>query len=105
TIIDSPVGLPGRVIKNRFLEKISAGMKKPIKCPWKCLKTCDIKSAPYCICAALTNAKKGLLERGFAFAGANTFKIDAIISVKELIKTLLTGYENAAVTATHPETS
>jgi len=105
TIIDSPVGLPGRAIKNRFLEEITAGIKRPIKCPWKCLKTCDVNSAPYCICAALTNAKKGILEKGFAFAGANAYRIDKIISVKKLIETLLMGYENAAVTATHPETS
>jgi len=96
TIIDSPVGLPGRAIKNRFLEKISAGIKKPIKCPWKCLKTCDVESAPYCICAALTNAKKGILEKGFAFAGANTYRINTINSVRELIKTLLIEYKRAA---------
>jgi len=97
TIIDSPVGLPGRAIKNRFLEEITEGIKKPIKCPWKCLKTCDVDSSPYCICAALTNAKKGILEKGFAFAGANTYRIDKIISVKELIETLLMEYENATV--------
>ncbi|GAG31524.1 unnamed protein product, partial [marine sediment metagenome] len=70
----------------------------------KCLKACDVESAPYCICAALTNAKKGLLEKGFAFAGANAFRIDTIISVRELIETLLMEYENAAAAATHPET-
>jgi len=96
TIIDSPVGLPGRAIKNRFLEEVTEGIKKPIKCPWKCLKTCDFKSVPYCICAALTNAKNGILEEGFAFAGANACRIDTIISVRELIKTLLIEYKRAA---------
>ncbi len=96
TIIDSPVGLPGRAIKNRFLEKISAGIKEPIKCPWKCLKTCDVDSSPYCICAALTNAKKGILEKGFAFAGANAYRVNTITSVRELIKTLLIEYKRAA---------
>ena len=95
TIIDSPVGLPGRAIKNRFLEEITEGIKKPIKCPWKCLKTCDFESAPYCICAALTNAKKGILEKGFAFAGTNAYRVDKIVSVKKLIETLLMEYENA----------
>ena len=99
TIIDSPVGLPGRAIKNRFLEDVSSGIKRPFKCPWQCLKTCDFMSSPYCICAALTNAKKGQLEKGFAFAGANAYRIDTIISVKKLIETLLMEYENAAVTA------
>jgi len=96
TIIDSPVGLPGRAIKNKFLEDIIAGIRKPIKCPWKCLKTCDVDSSPYCICAALTNAKKGILKKGFAFAGANAYRVDKIIPVKKLIETLLMEYERAA---------
>ena len=97
-IIDSPVGLPGRAIQNRFLEEVSAGTKKPFKCPWKCLKTCDVENAPYCIAVALTNAKKGNLQKGFAFAGANAYRVDKIISVKELIETLLEEYEKAACT-------
>ena len=96
-IIDSPVGLPGRAINNRFLEGIAARVKKPVKCPWKCLKTCDVDSSPYCICAALTNAKKGILEKGFAFAGANAYRIDKIISVKKLIETLLMEYKNTTL--------
>jgi len=95
-IIDSPVGLPGRAIRNRFLDEVSSGARIPFKCPWKCLKTCDAATAPYCIGVALTNAKKGDLERGFAFAGANAHRVDTIISVRELIETLLTEYETAA---------
>ncbi|MDN5338185.1 MAG: nitronate monooxygenase [Thermotogaceae bacterium] len=92
-IIDSPVGLPGRAIKNEFLDEVSLGNKKPFKCLWKCLRTCDFKSAPYCIALALTNAKKGFLNDGFAFAGANAYKVDRIISVKELINTLKKEYQ------------
>ncbi|MEA1912386.1 MAG: nitronate monooxygenase [candidate division WOR-3 bacterium] len=95
-IINSPVGMPGRAIRNKFLEDVSVGIKKPFKCPWKCLKTCDFRKVPYCIALALTNAKKGKFEEGFAFAGANAYRIDKIISVKELIETLLEEYEKAA---------
>ena len=94
-IIDSPVGLPGRAIRNRFLEEIESGNKIPFKCPWQCLKTCDIRTSPYCIARALTNAKNGHLEKGFAFAGANAYRIDKIISVKELFETLSMEYEKA----------
>jgi NAD(P)H-dependent flavin oxidoreductase YrpB (nitropropane dioxygenase family) len=97
-IIDSPVGLPGRAIQNGFLEEISSGARIPFTCPWKCLKTCDARTAPYCIGFALTNAKRGDLERGIAFAGANTYRVDTIISVRELIEALLTEYEIAAST-------
>ena len=94
-IINSPVGLPGRAIRNRFLEEIESGNKIPFKCPWQCLKTCDIRTSPYCIARALTNAKNGHLEEGFAFAGANAYRIDEIISVKELFKTIIMEYEKA----------
>ena len=91
-IIDSPVGLPGRAIQNQFLERVSSGVKETFKCPWKCLKTCDFKNVPYCIALALTNAKKGNMEGGFAFAGANAYRVNKIISVKELIGTLVEEY-------------
>ena len=95
-IIDSPVGLPGRAVRNQFLEDVSIGIRKPFKCPWKCLKTCEFRKAPYCIALALTNAKKGKIEEGFAFAGTNAYRVYKIVSVKELIETLLREYENAA---------
>ena len=96
-IIDSPVGLPGRAIRDKFLERVSSGVKETFKCPWKCLRTCDFKNVPYCIALALTNAKKGNLEEGFAFAGANAYRVDKIISVKELIGTLVEEYMAAAM--------
>jgi NAD(P)H-dependent flavin oxidoreductase YrpB (nitropropane dioxygenase family) len=100
-IIDSPVGLPGRAIKDVFLERVTSGIKETFKCPWKCLRTCDFKNVPYCIALALTNAKKGNMDEGFAFAGANTYRVDEIISVKELVDTLIEEYGsvNAAVDA------
>ncbi len=96
TIIDSPVGLPGRAIRDKFLDDAKAGIKKPFKCSWKCLKTCDFRKVPYCITEALTNAKMGIFENGFAFAGANAYRVDRIISVKELIETLLREYASAS---------
>jgi len=94
-IIRSPVGLPGRAIRNQFIDEVSQGNRKPFKCPYHCLKTCDFKNTPYCITLALMNAKKGQLTHGFAFAGENAYKADKIISVKELIETLLQEYKDA----------
>jgi nitronate monooxygenase len=88
--------LPGRAIKNQFVDEVSQGKKKPFKCPYHCLKTCDFKNTPYCISLALMNAKKGQLTHGFAFAGENAYKADKIISVKELIETLLQEYKDAS---------
>jgi len=95
-IINSPVGLPGRAINNNYLREVDLGVKKPFACPWKCIITCDYKTAPYCIALALINAQKGKLKHGFAFAGSNAYRIDKIISVKELINELTEEFEAAA---------
>jgi nitronate monooxygenase len=101
-IIDSPVGLPGRAIRNAFLDDVSAGIKKPFKCPYKCLRTCEYKNVPYCIALALTNAQRGKLQDGFAFSGANAHRVDSMTSVKALMDTLIQEYNLAAETAWYP---
>jgi len=95
-IIQSPVGLPGRAIRNSFLEDVTAGIKKPFQCPWKCLRTCDYQQAPYCIALALTQAKDGRLQNGFAFAGANVWRVNEIVPVKKLMTSLVEEYEHAS---------
>jgi len=95
-IIKSPVGMPGRAIKNAFLDDVSQGKRKPFKCPYHCIITCDYKNTPYCIAFALINAKKGNLSHGFAFAGENAYRAKGIISVKELIETLIEEYKAAS---------
>jgi len=97
-IIESPVGLPGRAINNDFLESVSAGNKKPFKCPWKCLRTCNYTEVPYCIANALISARKGRFGSGFAFAGANAYKVNEIISVKELVNALMREYKHEDLT-------
>ncbi|HHS13451.1 MAG TPA: nitronate monooxygenase [bacterium] len=92
-IIDSPVGLPGRALRNPFLNDVTAGERKPFRCPWKCLRTCNFREAPYCIGMALANAKQGLLEEGFVFAGSNAWRADRIVSVQELMNELVGEYE------------
>jgi nitronate monooxygenase len=88
-IIKSPVGMPGRAIMNNFIDKVRQGKKHPLQCPFKCIKTCDVSSSPYCIISALFNAFKGNLEAGFAFAGSNAFRATKIQSVKEIFIELI----------------
>ncbi len=88
-IIDSPVGLPGRVIKTALIDKVKSGEKMEIKCYYKCLKTCDVKTAPYCIADALLNAVRGNLDEAVVFVGQNVAKIKKIVFVKELIDELV----------------
>jgi nitronate monooxygenase len=94
-IIKSPVGMPGRAIFSNFIQKVKDGKKQPKKCPFKCIKTCDIDKSPYCIIIALVNALKGNFEHGFAFAGSNAFRATKISSVKETFQSLLKEYRES----------
>ncbi|WP_459995801.1 NAD(P)H-dependent flavin oxidoreductase [Marinitoga arctica] len=88
TIIKSPVGLPGRAIKNKFIESVEKGEKKPFECKYHCIKTCDFKNAPYCIAKALYSAAIGDIENGFVFCGGAVSKINKIQKVEDIIKEL-----------------
>ncbi|EKD32021.1 MAG: hypothetical protein ACD_77C00187G0005 [uncultured bacterium] len=88
-IIKSPVGMPGRAIFSKFIERVKSGTEVPKACPFHCIKTCDYTKSPYCIIKALYNAYKGNFSKGYAFAGSNAFRAEKIISVKETIKNLM----------------
>ncbi len=94
-IIKSPVGMPGRAIINNFLKSTFKGNKKPYKCPYHCIRTCDYQKSPYCIALALSNAKKGKMNNGFAFAGVNAYRAKTNITIKELITNLIDEYNNS----------
>jgi len=89
TIVKSPVGLPGRVINNDFVERIKQGKTIPFKCNYRCIITCEPKSAPYCIAKVLADAADGKLDESFAFAGSNAYRCNEIVPVKDLVDTLV----------------
>jgi nitronate monooxygenase len=86
-IVKSPVGMPGRAITNSFLSRLEKGKIPVAKC-YNCLKTCDPTNTPYCISKALLEAVKGNVEDGLIFTGSNAYKLDKIVTVKELMKEL-----------------
>ncbi|KOA18833.1 nitronate monooxygenase [Clostridium homopropionicum DSM 5847] len=91
-IVTSPVGMPGRALTNKFIKKVYSTPDK-VRCYYNCLKPCDPKTAPYCISTALINAVEGNLDEGLIFCGSNVYRIDKIISVKDLIEELVTQAE------------
>jgi NAD(P)H-dependent flavin oxidoreductase YrpB (nitropropane dioxygenase family) len=93
-IIKSPVGMPGRALKGRFLNALEEG-RRNFRCLFHCISTCTPDKSPYCIAAALLNAMKGNLDKGFAFSGANVFRINSITTVKDLIASLQREFDSA----------
>ncbi|EFL52969.1 2-nitropropane dioxygenase NPD [Solidesulfovibrio fructosivorans JJ]] len=102
-IIKSPVGMPGRAIRNGFLERVANGDKTPSSCPYHCIHSCEHGKAPYCITLALANAQRGRLTQGFAFAGQNAWRVDRIMPVAELFEELTAQYAQAEAAALLPQ--
>ncbi|MCD3246672.1 nitronate monooxygenase [Clostridium botulinum C] len=91
-IVSSPVGMPGRAVRNKFIEDIEKNPQN-VKCLYNCLKPCNPSSAPYCISQALINATLGNIDEGLIFAGSNVYKINEIVSVKDLMIELINDAE------------
>ncbi|MBI5207715.1 MAG: nitronate monooxygenase [Candidatus Firestonebacteria bacterium] len=85
-IIRSPVGLPGRAIRNEFSEKLMHGEAPPPENCDNCLKHC---SGEYCILQALDNSRLGNTENGVVFSGEYVYKLKDILTVKEIFKRIL----------------
>ncbi|MBT9156194.1 MAG: Nitronate monooxygenase [Firmicutes bacterium] len=94
-IIDSPVGMPGRALRNTFLNEVSRGERMPNMCVINCLKPCVPSQVPYCIASALVNAAKGQMSEGFAFCGSEVHRIDRITTVEALMSELKIELEQA----------
>lgn len=94
-IIKSPVGMPGRAIQNKFLRDLEIKGKLKIKCPYRCLSVCKVDKARYCIALALVNSYFGDIDNGLLFCGQNAYRLNKIVTVKELISELLAELEAA----------
>ena len=86
-IVQSPVGMPGRALRNEFIRHLEAG-REPIRKCYNCLEKCDPRKVPYCITKALIEAVKGNLDKGLIFCGANVGRIHEMTTVHELMQEL-----------------
>lgn len=86
-ITKSPVGMPGRAIKNVFLDYVEGHRAKIEHC-YQCLEHCDPKTIPYCITRALSNAAEGDLDHALLFCGSNASRASRIETVEEVIRDL-----------------
>lgn len=87
-LIKSPVGMPGRAIRNAFVKTIENNRLKIKKC-YDCLKPCDPATTPYCISDALISSVQGDVENGLVFVGSNAYRMHEMTTVKELISELV----------------
>ncbi len=88
-IVKSPVGMPGRAIKNRFIEDSEKGIKPALSRCYQCVKTCNQQDMPYCISKALINAVKGNTDEGLVFCGSEAYRLDKIETVHDVVEGIL----------------
>lgn len=89
-IVESPVGMPGRALKNAFLDAVHEQRPEIGKC-LKCLQKCNPATIPYCITKALINAVQGDIEHGLIFCGANVDRLNKMTTVPALMKQFVEG--------------
>jgi NAD(P)H-dependent flavin oxidoreductase YrpB (nitropropane dioxygenase family) len=81
--IMSSAGLPANAIISPYVEKIlKEEMERPTTCTG-CLKKC---TKTFCVNERLVKGHEGNYEEGIFFAGKDAWKIDEVLSVKEIMK-------------------
>lgn len=91
-IVKSPVGMPGRAIKNVFMERCMNGNPPELGRCHLCIEKCDRSKIPYCISDALINAVNGNIDQALLFCGSNAYRCNKIETVKEVIHSLFQSY-------------
>lgn len=87
-LVHSPVGLPGRAVRNYFTQMLEEEVDcRPVTCE-RCLKKCE---GNFCIISRLVKAQQGDVREGLIFSGANVHKIKEILSVQEIFADLKRG--------------
>jgi len=89
-IVKSPVGLPGRALKNPFWERTQRGDYPKIPKCISCLKACHKE---YCIMNELIICQAGDVEQGLVFSGSAAARIHDIPTVAELMARLVAEYD------------
>ncbi len=88
--IMSPVGLYGNALATPFSDQVKRGEVSVSECH-KCLKKC---SRQFCIIRALIEARSGNLDKGLVFAGEHVYRINEILSVKDIFGMFFNGLEH-----------
>lgn len=94
-LMKSPVGLPARGVMTNLQFSIENKTAPKVQCISNCVAPCnrghEAKLVGYCIADRLGAAYQGDTETGLFFSGSNGYRIEKIISVKELMEKLTKG--------------
>ncbi len=94
-LMGSPVGYPAQGVVSNLTRLVEKREGPTIKCISNCVAPCnrgeEAKEVGFCIADRLSDAYLGNTETGLFFSGTNGYKLNEIISVKELMNKLTEG--------------
>ncbi len=94
-LMGSPVGYPAQGVVTKLTHMVEKREGPAIKCISNCVAPCnrgeEAKIVGFCIADRLSDAYEGNVETGLFFSGKNGYKLNEIITVKELIDKLMKG--------------
>lgn len=90
-LVKTTVGLQGRAIQNKFIEKISGGKKLKIPKCYNCLKNCSYQ---FCTLDSLFKSMEGDVENGLVFSGERVHEIKQILPVQQIIEKIIVEWRN-----------
>ena len=94
-LMSSPVGYPAQGVVTNLTKLVEKREGPSIKCISNCVAPCnrgvEAKEVGFCIADRLSDAYLGNTETGLFFSGTNGYKLNEIISVKELMTKLVQG--------------
>lgn len=85
-IIESPVGLAARAIRNPFLDKVEAMGRISVEHCYGCMGHCKPAETKYCISQKLIDSVEG--REGLVFCGANAHELKEMTTVEKVMKEL-----------------
>lgn len=83
-IVKSPVGMPGRAIRNSFMKR-AQNERIPHGLCHSCIITCKPNETPYCITDALVNAVTGNVDNALLFCGSNAYRAEKLETVADIM--------------------
>ena len=94
-LMSSPVGYPAQGIRTNLTSLVEKREGPAIKCISNCVAPCnrgeEAKEVGFCIADRLSDAFNGNKEFGLFFSGTNGYRVNEILSVKELMVKLVEG--------------
>jgi len=82
-VIQSPMGMPLRVINTNFVQRLLNNEKIKFGCPFRCLRACDARTVKFCLADAMVKALFGDIDNAIFSVGCGIDGCNELIPAEE----------------------